>query len=434
MWKSTVMRCSALFILALWAVLPGNSQAYDITVSLKEAEQLALTRNRDLRFARRNIEAAAAETLNAAAFPNPTLAVNASHLNLKSDPTTAFSSRTPTESEIRIDQTFERGGKRALRMAQADSKLTATRFDFDDTLRQTRFNARSAWFELKLAEHHVELSGIIASQSEHILELARRRYQAGDLSGADLGRFETDAARARAGVRTAESTLTRARTALGILLADENHALQLVTRGDWPAERARLPDAATITTAISQRPDTLAAAARMEAARHNVGLAQAKRTRDVTVSLQYERQPADVTQPRNSLGLEVSIPLFLGNYFEGDIRHAHAELALAEDQLEAIRARIQAEINQLVDELQHASDRWHALQEQALPAARRTASAAELAFSKGAISALEFLDAQRILRTAELDTLQARSDLAQASAALDAALETTISKEQEPAS
>lgn len=433
MWKSTAIRCSALFILTLWAVFPSNSQAYDITVSLEEAERLALTRNRNLRFAQRNIEAAAAETLNAAAFPNPTLAISGDHLNLKSNPT-AFGSRAPTESQIRIDQTFERGDKRALRMAQAGSELTATRLDFDDTLRQTRLNVRNAWLELKLAEHNVDLNSIIASQAEGILELARRRYQAGDLSGADLGRFEADAARAQAGVRTAENTLTRARTALGILLADENHALQLVTQGDWPEEKIKLPDTATIATAISQRPDTLAATARVEAARHHVGLAQAKRTRDVTVSLQYERQPADITQPRNSLGFEVSVPLFLGNNFEGDIRRAHAEMALAEDQLEAIRARTQAEINQLVDELQRASDRWHALQEQALPAARRTASAAELAFSKGAISALEFLDAQRILRAAELDTLQARSDLAQAHAALDAALETTISKEQEPAS
>lgn len=335
---------------------------------------------------------------------------------------------------IRLDKTFERGNKRELRMAKADSEFTASQLDFDDALRQIRFSVRSAWFELKQAEYNVELNGIIASQSEGILELARRRFRAGDLSGADLGRFEADTARARAGMRTAESMLTRARTVLGILLADEDHALQFVTRGDWPEEKIQLPDANTITTAIDQRPDTLAAIARVEAARHNLALAQAKRTRDVTVSLEFERQPRDVTQPRNALGVGVSIPLFLGNYFEGDIRRAHAELALAEDQLEAIRARIQAEINQLINELQHANDRWQSLQEQALPAARRTASAAELAFSKGAISALEFLDAQRILRAAELDTLQARSDLAKAHAALDAALEIAPSKEQEPAS
>ena len=194
MWKLTAIHCLTLFFLALWVILlPGNSQAYDIAVSLEEAEYLALTRNRDIHFARRNIEATAAETLNAAAFPNPTLTVNTSHLNLKSDPT-AFSPRTPAESEIRIEQTFERGGKRALRIAQADDELTATHLDLDDTTRQIQFNVRSAWFELKEAEYRVELSGMIENQARRILELARRRYKAGDLSGADLGRFEADAA------------------------------------------------------------------------------------------------------------------------------------------------------------------------------------------------------------------------------------------------
>lgn len=427
------MRCLTLLILLLWLAMPSYSYAGDIAISLEEAEHLALTRNRDLRFAQHNIEAAAAKTLSAATSPNPILFFSTSHFNPKSKPTSIFKS-TPAEDIIRLDKTFERGNKRELRIAKADSEFTATRLDFADALRQTRFNVRSAWFELKQAERNVELNSIIANQSEGILELARRRFRAGDLSGANLGRFEADTARARAGVRTAENTLTRARTVLGILLADENHALQLVTRGDWPEEQVKLPDTASITAAIDQRPDTLAAIARVEAARHNLALEQAKRTRDVTVSLEFERQPEDVTQPRNALGLGVSVPLFLGNYFEGDIRRAHAELAQAEDYLEAIRARTHAEINQFINELQHASDRWRSLQEQALPAARRTASAAELAFSKGAISTLEFLDAQRILRAAELDTLQARSDLAKARAALDTALEIAPPQEQEPAS
>ena len=427
------MRCSTLLIFLLWAAVPGCGQAYDIAVSLEEAEHLALTRNRDIRFARRNIEAAAAETLSAAAYPNPILSLNADHLDLKSDPTTAFnSSGVPTEAQIGIAQIFERGGKRTLRMAKAGNELTATQLDLDDTLRQIRFNVRSAWFELKRTERHAELSSIITRQSERILELAQRRYRAGDLSGADFGRFEADAARAKANERAIQGMLARTRAVLAILLADESRAQQIITRGDWPADKTTLPDTETVATAIDQRPDTLAASARVEAARSNVDLAQAKRTRDVTVSLAFQRLPADKTQPRNALGVGVSIPLFLGNNFEGDIRRTHAELALAEDQLEAIRARIQAEINQLTNELQRTDDRWQSLQEQALPAARRTASAAELAFSKGAISALEFLDAQRILRTTELDTLQARSDLAKAHAALDAALETTSPVTQEP--
>ncbi|MDL1867108.1 hypothetical protein FBR06_07680, partial [Betaproteobacteria bacterium PRO4] len=73
------MRCSTLFILALWILLPGSGLASDIALNLEEAERLALTRNRDIRFAQRNIEAAAADTLSAAASPNPILFLTTSH-------------------------------------------------------------------------------------------------------------------------------------------------------------------------------------------------------------------------------------------------------------------------------------------------------------------------------------------------------------------
>lgn len=406
------------------SLLPSNARAYDIAISLAEAEQLALSHNRDLRLARRLIDAADADILTAATSLNPTLSISTSHFSSSRPPTSLFKS-TPAEDEVRIEKTFERGNKRGLRIAQAENEHTATQLDFENTVRQIRFEVRNAWFDLKQAEQHNELSEIIAVEAERILSLARLRFKAGDLSGADLGRFEADAARAQADKRSAENWHVQAQTQLAILLADEEHAQQLVTRGDWQLETTALPQTTDIDTAITQRADVLAATARVEAARRQVELQQAKRTRDVTISLQYERKPEDYMQPRNSVGLGVSIPLFLGDYFEGDIRRAHAELAFVQDQLEALRARIQAKINRLSRELQRMADRWQALQERALPSARRTARAAELAFSKGAISALEFLDALSILRTAELDALQARADFARARAALDATLETT---------
>lgn len=87
------MRWTTLLILLLWLAIPGYGHAADIAISLEEAEHLALTRNRDLRFAQRNIEVAAAETLNAAVSPNPILSFSTSHFNPKSKPTTIFNLR-----------------------------------------------------------------------------------------------------------------------------------------------------------------------------------------------------------------------------------------------------------------------------------------------------------------------------------------------------
>ena len=56
-----------------------------------------------------------------------------------------------------------------------------------------------------------------------------------------------------------------------------------------------------------------------------------------------------------------------------------------------------------------------------LGAANRSAEASEFAFSRGAISVLEVLDARRTLRAVRLEALGARADFAKALAAWRAA-------------
>lgn len=414
------MRDAAVIVLVLFCCA-GPARADAFRLDLAAAEDLALAHNRDLQAAQRAVEAADAGTLIAGARPNPTLSFNASKINPRRGWGSGPSGERTVESTARIDQTLERGGKRELRLAQAADLAAAAHLDLDDLQRQTRFNVRAGWFDLKQAESRTALTQELARSAAQTLELARRRYRAGDLSGADLGRVEADAARARADARAAERDQARARTALALLLGQEELAPRLATGGDWPTPALAGPDSTAVDQAIAARADTGAATARVEAARQGVALTRAQRSRDITIGVEYEHQPQDAA--RNTLGLGISIPLFLGNDYRGEIRRAHADLGAAEDQLERVRAQVRSEIALRTEELQKAAARLQDLTEAALPATRRTAAAAALAFARGAISAFEFIDAQRALRNAEFDALDARVDLAKARAGLDATLE-----------
>ncbi|OYV01897.1 MAG: transporter, partial [Burkholderiales bacterium PBB5] len=59
-------------------------------------------------------------------------------------------------------------------------------------------------------------------------------------------------------------------------------------------------------------------------------------------------------------------------------------------------------------------DRCRLVAEQLLPAAEQVAAGAELAYRRGASSALELLDARRSLRAVHLEQLTADADLAKA--------------------
>ena len=80
----------------------------------------------------------------------------------------------------------------------------------------------------------------------------------------------------------------------------------------------------------------LAAKARLEAAERLRDLAKAQRTRDVTIGAQFERFPGNL--PTNSVGFGVSVPLFTGNDFSGDIQKAEVDRYSALDALARARA------------------------------------------------------------------------------------------------
>jgi cobalt-zinc-cadmium efflux system outer membrane protein len=178
-------------------------------------------------------------------------------------------------------------------------------------------------------------------------------------------------------------------------------------------------DAAVPAEAVEARPDVQAAKARVEAAERLRDLARAQRTRDVTLGAQYEHFPG--ANPVNSVGFGISVPLFTGYDFSGDIRKAEVERYAAFDQLERVRAVATGELRRAASDLDSAAERMERFDSSLLAAASRSAEAAEFAFRRGASSVLEVLDARRTLRAVRLEALAARTEHAKAYAAWRAA-------------
>jgi cobalt-zinc-cadmium efflux system outer membrane protein len=152
-------------------------------------------------------------------------------------------------------------------------------------------------------------------------------------------------------------------------------------------------------------------------------LARAQRTRDVTIGAQYERWiPGGV--PTNSVGIGISVPLFTGYDFSGDIQKAEVDRYAAMDALARSRAVALNELRRAAGDLNASAERIERFDGSLLAAANQSAQATEFAFSRGAISVLEVLDARRTLRAVRLEALAARTDHAKALAAWRAAQST----------
>ena len=81
---------------------------------------------------------------------------------------------------------------------------------------------------------------------------------------------------------------------------------------------------------VGQRPDVLAAAARVAAAEAALDTGRALQSRDLALGLRYEHfPPAGSPSPNNSWGLSVSVPLLVAHAYEGAIACALVELDAA---------------------------------------------------------------------------------------------------------
>ena len=103
--------------------------------------------------------------------------------------------------------------------------------------------------------------------------------------------------------------------------------------------------------------DVRAAKNRFEAAQNARELARSLRTRDVTVGAQYDHYPlgtppANAFGNGNSYGVFVSVPLFAGYYYEGEIRRAEVDYNTAMESLEKVRAQARTEIARAFSDLQ----------------------------------------------------------------------------------
>ncbi len=372
-------------------------------LDLAAADTLLLESNPAILQARAAMAGARAGIDMAGARPNPTLSAAVTSINPARNSNGGYWDR-PMDSVLRVDQTFERGDKRELRLRAADRNLAATGADLANTIRLARMALANAWLNLRAAQEIRQIAAESARLAARAADAAELRGKAGDLAGVDVARFAADAARVANDAVQADLDYARARLELSLLLGNRVAPDTLQAAAEWP-------DSGLPANDDGERPDLLAARQRLALADAQRDLARAQRTRDVSVGLQYEHFPPDA---RNTYGLSVSIPLFLGNDYRGDIARSEAEYTAAEQQLEATRATADNERARLRSEYAARAARLDRIRNVVLPAAERAGRGADIAIQKGGMGLTDYLDTQRNLRAARIEAIQARADLSRA--------------------
>ena len=251
------------FILLLACALSGLSAAAaqdtGMALRLDDAQRIALDSNHDLRLALTALRSAQAGVRSADIGPNPLLTLQTININPSQGVGSGPLRGKAVDTTLRIDQQIERGGKRALRVENAQLLEQAARNDLGDVRRQMRLAVAQAYYDLLEAQERRDIVRDTASLYERTREAAVQRRKAGDIAGADVARVEVDALRAANDVNQVEAEVRRAQQTLALALGG------LAGTSDLRATEARhLPDPdlayeAMAETAIANLADIRAA-------------------------------------------------------------------------------------------------------------------------------------------------------------------------------
>ena len=364
--------------------------------TLGQILQMARARNPTFLAAEQNLNAVRAQELQAGVRTNPYFTLYGTNVTEGPD------ASTPYAISAQVSRLFERGQKRRWRLDAARATTAQTRAQLEDTIRQTELTLRTAFTHMLIAKEALQLSEASLKDYEHEVEIARDRYQAGDLSKLDyerldlqLGSFESDAANSRIALVQAAAQL-QTLTGASAISPDFDIAGPIV-----PPPVLETEDALE-QLALANRPDYAAAKFAIEAAQANAQLAQAQGTTDPTLEAEYDRNGDE-----NSVGASFNIPLRIFDRNQGN--KATTRFAVTATQFTATAAR-----NQVVSDVAQAwagyvqskrlSDRFgsHYLDESS-----DVLSIAQYAFNHGGIALIDYLDALRDARASTSDALNA---------------------------
>jgi len=403
-WFSLVLSLAVALV-----VRPARAAEETAQVTLDEAVALLRRQSPELLAGALKVRAAQGDVTTARLYPNPTLSFGAGNFPIGRTNPPGIGAGDTVNEQVGIGQELVLWGKRGERIAAAHGRMAAAGAERADLDRRLVFEVRARFVRTLVAGERLRLARENLTHYRETVRVSRERADAGEISAAEFDKialeqrgFEHEVADAEIERRQAVAELL---PLLGLDVAD------LVPVGELRLPAARTDTDALVSEALRRRPDLTAAERAAEAAEAALRLARAERWPNVTVGVQYTHDEFQVAgNLANSLGANFSLPLPLVNRNQGEIERAEAEALIARREVQKLRLGIPQEVRTAVTSYTVAGERVRRFEEAFLRQSEDARRAAEVSYREGAISLLEFVEAERTFIQTQRDHLDALLD------------------------
>jgi cobalt-zinc-cadmium efflux system outer membrane protein len=449
------------------AALPLGKGAEPLT--LAAAEQVLIDRNLAVIAARRGVDAARANRLVASSLPPPQVTVGNSFAQFNETQAGAIKGArflSPSNNIVAgLSVLVERGSKRTLRTRVAEDQIGAAEALVLDAVRTQLYTLRQAFLGALLARANLEVALGNRMSLDRTETLLRRQLRDGAIPEGDLLRFQASRLQFEPDVTTNAQAYAAGVAAVAALLSADPAAFQAgagqigalgitptvpgALGAVPPSQRAAAPSGPAsaptsvrtilspvafdvrgrfnevpqlgigrdeLAKGIDSRADVVAAERQFAAANSNRLLAEAGRSRDVTVNGSWGRSRLSQDLPNstdqlnavNSFGIQFSVPIFTRRIVEGNVGVANAQAGQAEAQAQATRLQARAEFAAAWATDEQARALLTLFTGGALNRAEEAYRSTEQAYLAGGRSLIDVLDALRTLNATRIQANQAR--------------------------
>jgi outer membrane protein TolC len=337
-------------------------------------------------------------------------------------PLSIGSSQASFGYEVGISQKLPWFGKRSLAASAAAAEAEAAKNDFEAMRRELALTAIGLYGQYFVAVRSIEINGHHTELMRVIHGSATAQFEAGRGSAQDPLQAEGELAR----MERDNAVLSSQRDAVTAQMNELLHRDPEEPLPPPPRELSLPPEPGARDPkhlgeeAVSGRPDIAAMRHRARAAQSRADRAGHESYPDVTRATSYNSM-WDMPEHRWMAGVEVSIPL------QRERRHAAVdEEAAMRAQFESDARRLEASARtQVFVSLKQLEESRHVLrlfEERLLPIARAQIEAARAGFTTSRNPFMAVVEAERNLRTVELDYQMARAECDRRHAELERAL------------
>ena len=416
--QKTLWLHSALFLL-LTVPLPVHAQQ---ALTWQQVRDRFEASNPTLLADKLNIDESKAEEITAFLRPNPEFTLTADGTQIAPNHG-VWRPFAGTFESPGISYLHERRHKRDLRRESAKKGTLIAEFSYSDLERTLLFNLRGAFVSTLQAKAVLQLAKDNLAYYDHVLQISRDRFHAGDIAQIDLDRLELQRVQYESDLQTAEVNLRTAKIQLLTLLNDRTPIEQFdVTEPyDFSDQLATRDEFRKI--AMDTRPDLKAAIEAIDKAQTDHKLAVANGSTDPTFAAWYTHN-ASTNNPAgtNTLGVSVSIPFRVFDRNQGEKLRTQLDITRNEKLRDATEAAVLSDVDSGYATVDSTLILLRPYKAKYLQQSVRVRDTVFFSYQHGGAALLDFLNAEADYRSVQLNYVNLVGSYLMAAAQLNMAV------------